>query len=278
MIIEMFLKTAAAPAVVVALLFFFFGSAPEPWRSRIQGLIFAAGFVLSYCLLTGRPAWPPEGGAASLIWVAVWFSLFSWVTPPQSRLRSLFRGTFIIVGIAIAVWPLRIEILNSEMHCRNILALLCVGWGMWSALERSIRISHALTPVAMGMVTFTAASILFLFKSSLLMSQMLTALAVMTGGVAVIAWLFPRRLSLHAVFPFLSGFMAVFLVTGYVFLEINPWLLVAMSIPFLALLAKDLVSWASTSALTDALVMLVLAAIPLMYILYQVSLTSGPLY
>jgi len=276
-LIEMFLKTAAAPAVAVALLFFFFGKAPEPWRSRIQGIILAGGFILSACLLSGIPAWPPESGVASLIWVAIWFALYSWI-PANAIARYLFRGTWIIVGIAMVVWQLRVEILNSQMQCRNILALVCVGWGMWSALERSVRLSHALTPIAMGMVTFTAASILFLFKGSLLMSQMLTSLAVITGGLAVLAWLFPKRVSLHSVFPFLSGFMAIFLVTGYVFLEIDPWLLVSLAIPFLALLAKDLFSWASKSALTDAFVMLIIAAIPMGYVLYKVSLTSGPLY
>ena len=277
MLIEMFLKTAAAPAVAVALLFFFFGKAPEPWRSRIQGIILAGGFILSACLLSGIPAWPPESGVASLIWVAIWFALYSWI-PANAIARYLFRGTWIIVGIAMVVWQLRVEILNSQMQCRNILALVCVGWGMWSALERSVRLSHALTPIAMGMVTFTAASILFLFKGSLLMSQMLTSLAVITGGLAVLAWLFPKRVSLHSVFPFLSGFMAIFLVTGYVFLEIDPWLLVSLAIPFLGLLAKDLFSWASKSALTDAFVMLIIAAIPMGYVLYKVSLTSGPLY
>lgn len=278
MLIEMFLKTAAAPAVVVALLFFFFGSQPEPWRSRTQSVILAAGFIFSAYLLSGRPAWPPPGGAASLIWVAIWFALYGWLVPAHSGVKTVYRGIWIIAGVAMVVWQLRVSLLNSEMHARNILALICVGWGMWGALERSIRISHALTPVAMGMVTFTAASLLFLFKSSLLMSQMMTAMAVICGALSLIAWFFPRRISLHAVFPFLSGFMGVCLVTAYVFLDINPWLLVSLAIPFLALLAKDLFGWASTSALTDALVMLVISAIPLAYILWKVSLTSGPLY
>jgi hypothetical protein len=274
----MFLKTAAAPAVVVTILFLLFGSAPEPWRSRTQSLILAAGFIMACYLLNGMPAWPPDGGAPSLIYVALWFALYPWVVPSSSGWRFGFRGVWIIVGAAIVLWNLRVSILNSELHCRNILALVCIGWGMWSSLERSIRISHALTPVVMGMVTFTCASVLYLFKSSLLMSQMLTSLAVISGGIAILAWLFPRRLSLHAVFPFLSGFMAVILITGYVFLDIDPWLLASLAIPFLALLVKDLFSWASTSALTDALVMLVLAAIPMSYILWKVSLTSGPLY
>jgi hypothetical protein len=274
----MFLKTAAVPAVAVVILFFFFGLAPEPWRSRTQSLILAAGFILSCYLLNGMPAWPPEGGAPSLIYVALWFAVYPWIVPASTGWRFTLRGVWIVVGACIVLWTLRVSILNSPIYCRNILALIFVGWGMWSSLERSIRISHALTPVAMGMVTFTCASLIFLFKGSLLMSQMLTALAVIAGGIAVLAWWFPRRLSLHAVFPFLSGFMAVFLITGYIFLEIDPWLLVSLAIPFLALLVKDLFGWASTSALSDALVMLVLAAIPMSYILYNVSLTSGPLY
>lgn len=278
MLIEMFLKTAMAPAVVVGLLMLLFGSAPEPWRSRMQGLIVAAGFVASSYLLSGPPTWPPEGGAASLAWVAIWFGLFSWVAAPGTRAKTLFRGTWIIVGVILVVYKLQHAILNSPVQSRNVLALVCAGWGMWSALERGLRYSKPLTVVSMGMVTFTAASVLFLLESSLLMSQLMTSLAVLAGGLAVMAWLFSKRLSLHAVLPFLSGFIGVVMVTGYVFLDINPWLMLSLAIPCAALFLKDLFKLTSTSALTDAIVTIVLAALPLGYILWKVSLTSGPLY
>lgn len=278
MIVEMFLKTAITPAIAVALLILLFGSAPEPWRSRVQGLIVAAGFVFVAFLLSGAPSWPPPGGAGSLVWVAIWFGLFSWMSPPSSHVKTLYRGMWVIVGVIMVLWKLHHAILNSPIQSRNVLALICVGWGMWSSTERGLRVSKPLTVVSMGMITFTAASVLFLFESSLLLSQLMTSLAVICGGLAVIAWFFSKRLSLHAILPFLSGFMGVVLVTAYIFLDVNPWLLASLAIPFVALLLKDLFDLSSKSELTDALVTIAIAALPLSYILWRVSLTAGPLY
>ncbi len=278
MMVEMFLKTAAAPAVAVTVFCFLFGSAPEPWRSRVQALLFAAGFAGACYLLNGFPPWPPTGGAPSLVYAAFWFALFSWVAPPGSVARYLLRGIWIVVGAVFAVWSLRMNILKSPLQSRNVLALLLLAWGMWSILERSQRGSHPVTALAAGMLSFVAASFLFLFNASLLMCQMMVCLAVMTGGMCVLAWLFPRRLSLHAIFPFIAGLFGVFLISGYIYLDINPWLLIEMAIPFFILLLKDLINQKSKSPLAEAVLTVLAGALPLGYILMNVYKTSGPLY
>lgn len=281
MIVEMFLKTAAAPAIAVAILIFLFGGAPEPWRARVQSLILALGFCAACYLLEGFPPWPPQGGAASLTFVALWFAFFNWVAPPGSLARYMLRGFWIVCGTAIACWSLAVQIINSPMQSRNVLALVCLSWGMWSSVERTSRQSgkaHAVTPVTVAMVSMTAASLLFVFKGSLLMSQMLTAMAVLTGALGALAWLVPSRLSVHAIYPLLAGMFGVFLICGFIFLEIDPWLLISMAIPFGVLLFKDLFRLQAASPFTDAFVTLMVSALPLSLILFHVFQTSGPLY
>lgn len=278
MLAEIFLKSAAMPAALVAVLFFLFGKAPEPWRARMQGFAIFLGFAIGCYMLTGFPPWPPTGGASSLVWVALWFAIFPWVVPQNSALRYGLRGVWVVVGVSISIWTLKDALLANRAHTQNVLALMLVGWATWSILERSVKSSHLLTPIALACLASTATSLLFVFKASALMSQMMTVFAVVTGGLAAIAWLFPSRISLHAVFPFLSGFFGVCLATGYVFLDINPWLLFAMAIPFAVLLFKDIARKRSGSALIEALISLVIAAIPLSWILYDVYKTAGPLY
>jgi hypothetical protein len=277
-LIDLFLRTAAAPAFVVAVLFLLFGHAPEPWRARIQALIFAGGFWVGCYLLTGYPPFPPHGGAPSLVWVAVWFAGYSWVAPRGAAIRYLMRGIWVAGGVIIAIWSLRENILTSGLLSRNILAFVFLGWGMWSLLERSVKASHVLTPIALSVVSLTAASILFVLQGSILMSQMLTTLAVITGALAIIAWLWPARLSLHALFPFLGGLFGVFLVTGYIFLDANPYLVMSMAIPFLVLGFKNAFGFKASSAFADAATSIVIAAVPLGIILYKTFLASGPLY
>jgi hypothetical protein len=277
-LVEIFLKTAAAPAILVAVLFFLFGTAPEPWRARVQSLLLAFGFCIGCYLLTGFPPWPPTGGAASLVWVALWFALFPWVAPHGSGVRYILRGAWVFIGTAIAIWSLREPIMASQVSSRNVLALMCLTWAIWSILERTAKSSHILTPISMAMLSYTACSLLFVLKGSILMSNMVTTMAVITGGVAAISWIFPTRISLHALFPFLSGFLGVCLITAYIFLEIEVWSLVEMAIPFFVLLLKDLFKRHSSSAFAEAVVCLAIAMIPLGFILYRTFQTAGPLY
>lgn len=274
----MFLKTAALPAIVAAVLFFLFGTAPEPWKARIQALIIAFAFFATCFLLTGFPEWPPTGGVAALVYVAFWFALYPWVAPEAPGIRYVLRGIWVLVGSVLVLWPLHNQILENPIHLRNCVALMLLGWGMSSILIRSQQNSHPLTVLVVPMVSIAASSILFVFHGSVLLSQMLTALSVVAGAIAALSWIFPQRISSFGVYNFVAGFFGVCLVTAYMFLDSNPWTLAAMAVPYGVLLLKDLVTAKRASAFKEALIVLIVSVLPIAYLLYSEFKAAGPLY
>lgn len=277
-LVALFIKSALAPALLGAFLVFLFGSAPEPWRARIQALIFAGVFACGFYVLSGVPPFPPQGGVPSLMWLGFWFAVYAWCMPRSTGVRYLVRAVWLLVALAISLWPLHREIFRYPMELRNLAAIALLALALWSVLERTAHRIHPISWAGLSAVSMTAASFLFLFRGSALLSQLTTNLAVFAALLALGAFVCPRRLSVHGVIPFLGGFFGVFLLVGLFYVEIRPWELVAMALPFLVLLICDLLPKISRSALVEAGVLAMVSGAPLAFLLWHIYKSTGPLY
>jgi hypothetical protein len=277
-ILVAFLKSAALPSVIVAGVAVLSGwTKSERMRGWIQSVAFAAGFVLGSYLLLDRLALPPHDFSESLSLVALLLATFTFVAPNRTGLRYLVRAVYVAAVGILLLWHLR-ESMDSMVHKRNALAFFFLGLGLWSIGERSAGKISVPGQIALPLVSAVSLSLMLLFKGSASLSQQATTLCALFGGLGVISLVWPLRIATNALRPFLSVFVVAFMVGGHFYLDINPWHMVFLALPYLILWVRPALAFVPKAPLLEALVLTILAIVPLAYFLYDVYKSSGPLY
>jgi hypothetical protein len=202
---------------------------------------------------------------------------FIFVAPRQSGPRYLLRAAYVVIVGVVILWHIR-GAMDSMVHKRNALAFFFLGLGLWSIVERGSGKISLPGLIGLPLVSSTALSLMLLFKGSASLSQQATTLCALFGGLALIGLIWPKRIAVEALIPFLSVFVVGFMAGGHFYLDINPWHMVFLAFPYLVLWMRGAMFFVPKAPLTEAIVLVVMGAAPLAYFLYEVYKTSGPLY
>jgi hypothetical protein len=272
-----FIKSAFLPAVGVAVLFLLTGWLRDPMRARIQSLVFALGFAAGAAVLIGWPNLPPSDVNQAFTWSALALVLFVLVSPRPVGSRYALRAFFVVALGLLTLWPIR-ESLHGHVHLRNLLAFFFLGLGTWSIVERSAQKVQPLTLYVLPLISGTGLSLLLVVKGSISMSNFVSILCALIGGIATLSLIFPKKVSAAAMMPFISVFMILFMVCGHFYLDINPWFMIYLCAPFLVLWIRNWLPYVPRQPLAEAAVLGVISAAPVAYFIYTVFKSSGPLY
>lgn len=278
LIVAAFIRSAALPGLAVALAVFFLGGLRDPWRTRLQALVIAAGFFAGSYLLLGRANLPPRDVGETISWAGLVLALFVLWNPKPLGPRYVVRGLVVLAIFAVLFWPLRDSISHPSNH-RNLVAFFCLCLGVWSILERSSGSVRPSTLILLPLIAASALSVFILFSASASLSQLVTILCAILGGVFLIACFWPGRIGKSALLPFLSSFIVLMMAAAHFYLSgVNPWHLIYLCLPFLLIWIRSWLTFIPETVVAEALILGLLAAGPLGYFLYQRSLEAGPLY
>lgn len=276
-LVASFLRTALVPATVATVLIFALGSLRDPWRARLQALVFALAFVVGNSLLIGRLAFPPADVGESLSLAALVVALFVFIFPRAHEAPYLVRALFVVLLEALVLYHLG-HALKSTVNTRNLLAFFFLGLGVWSIFERNVERVNLLTLIGLPLMTATGLSFILLFSASATLSQTVSILCTIAGGLLGVAVLTPGRLSRAAVAPFLSVFVIMLMIAGHFYLGVNPWKMVYLCIPYLFIWCRNWLKFIPSQPVIEFLILAALAAGPLGYFLYDAFKNAGPLY
>jgi hypothetical protein len=276
-IVAAFIYSAAVPAVLVAAGVVMVGRMGEPWRTRLQGLIFASGFAGGAYYLLSRLSFPPSDAGEAFIWAAALLSAFVVISPAGQGRRYMLRALFVLALGALLLWPLR-QTVFSPVNYRNLVAFFCLGLGVWSITEQSSGKVKPLSFFALPLIALGSLSVFMLLRSSASLSQLVAIPAAICGGLAAVSLVFPAMISRYAFVPFLSVFVVLLITAAQFYLDVNPWHLIYLCLPFLVLWVRDWLVFIPRSQIGEALGLGLLAGAPLAWFLYSLSVNSGPLY
>ncbi len=276
-IVLSFIQSALVPAFVSTVLLFLLGGMKDPWRARLQGLVLSAAFVYGGYVLIGRMHVPPSDVNEGLMAGGLVLGLFALWNPKPLGPRYVVRGLFVLAVGVLVFWPLR-ETLAKAMYHRNLVAYFCLGLGIWSITERCAGKVRPVSLALLPLISATAVSFMLLFHASASLANLVSVLCALIGGIAVLAFLFPARLGWGAIFPFISLLIVSFMAAGHFYLDVNPWHMMIFCIPFLVLWVRDWLTFIPTKTVPEAVSLGLLSAAPLIYFLYGIYKTAGPLY
>jgi hypothetical protein len=276
-IVAAFVRSALLPAFVAALAILGFGFLKEPWKARGQAVILALAFAFGAYLLIGRLNVPPTDAGESFSLAALALAVFVFVRPHHIGHRYLLRGLFVLILGGIVLYPLR-QTLFTPVHYRNLLAFFCLALGVWSIVEKASLKVRPVTLILLPLIAATALSLIMLFKASASFSQLVTCACALFGASLVIALLRPKALSLVAIVPFLSVFVILMMIAGHFYLDINPWHMIFLCLPYFVLWIRDWFGFVPQKTVSEALVFGLVSGAPLAYFIYDVGIHAGPLY
>lgn len=271
-----FLKTSAIPALGMAIAIYFLGGRVDPWRSRLQALAWALAFVVGSFVMFGRLSFPPYDVSEAFSWVAFGLVIFVWVGPRSVNLRYMVRALFVVGLGALCVWQIR-ESLVGPIHLRNMLAFFFLGLGVWSIMEKAAQKVKPLTLVLLPLVAATGLAGLLMLKGSASMAQQMGVVCTLLGVATALALFVPKRLSIAAMLPFVSVFLILFMASGHFYLDINPWFMVILCVPFFVLWIREWIPLVPRHPIAEAAILGLISAAPLGYFLWTIFKTSGGL-
>lgn len=277
-IVAAFIRSALVPGFLAAAACFAVGGMKDPMRARLQGLIIAVAFFAGSYLLLGRVNFPPHDVAETFGWAGLVLGLFVCVMPKALGPRYLVRALVVLAIGAVIFWPLRATILQP-VNYRNLVAFFCLSLGVWSILERASGTVKISTLILLPLIAATALSFFLLFSASASLSQLVTVLCAILGGLLLIGLFFPGRLAKWALIPFVSSLIVTMMAAGHFYLSgVNPWHMIYLCIPFLVLWIRSWLTFVPESIWAEALILGLLAAAPLVYFIYNKGVAAGPLY
>lgn len=276
-IVRAFIMSALVPAVCAAVAVFLTGFLKEPWKARVQGLIFAAAIFSGVYVLIGRMHAPPTDAGEALGLAAALLAVFILVRPQPLGHRYLVRALFVLALGAIILFPLRQTVLQP-LYYRNLVAFFCLALGLWSIVEKTVGKVMPTTLILLPLIAATALSLMMLFAASASISQIVSCACALFGAMLMVALIKPQFLSLNALVPFLSVFVVLMLAVGYFYLDINPWHMVYMCIPYLVLWIRDWLGFVPKKTVPEGIILGAVSAAPLAYFVYDIGVKAGPLY
>lgn len=276
-IVAAFIRSALVPAAVVAAVLVALGFLREPLRTRLTGLVIALGFMYGGYQLLGRFNVPPHDVSESFGWAGLLLGLFVLWNPKSVGTRYLVRALVVLAAGAVVLWPLRATIANPAYH-RNLIAFFCLGLGVWSITERMSGAVKLPTLLALPLISATGVSMLMLFSASASFSQLVSVLCAILGAILVLTLVMPKRIGRDALVPFVSLFVVLFMAAGHFQLDVNPWHMIYLSIPFAVLWIRDWLKFVPSHPIIEPLVLGLIAAAPVGYFVYNAAVRAGPLY
>lgn len=276
-IVASVIRSAVVPGFIATILILVCGFLKDPWRARLQALVIAVAFGAGAFTLIGRLNFPPGDVNEAFTWAALLLALFVFWSPKPLGARYLVRGLFVLALGALVLWPLHQTIL-SPVNQRNLLAFFCLALGVWSIVENGSGRVKPTTLVLLPLIAAVALSLLLLFKSSASMSQMVTVMCAILGGLGLLALFAPGRVGWKGLLPYLSVFLILFMVAGHFYLDINPWHMVLLCLPFFVMWIREWLGFVPSHPVIEPLVLGAVSAAPLAYFLHLTAQTSGPLY
>jgi len=271
-----FIKTALAPALAVGIVFLLVGGLSDPLRARIQSVVWALAFTVGAYFLVGRLSFPPTDVNEAFSCGALLLAGFVLISPKGVDVRYLTRAIFVVALGALALWPIRAS-LHGYAHYRNLAAFFFLALGTWSIVERASSQLQTLTMIVLPIISATALSVFLMFKGSASMSQLVSVLCALLGAVAFLALIKPKRVSMAAVLPFISVFIILFMASGHFYLDINPWHMIYLCLPFLLIWFRGYIPFVPRRPIPEAIILGAASAAPLGYFLYTVYQQVGPL-
>jgi hypothetical protein len=275
-ILVSFLLSAVFPAGAALILCLFVGGLRQPWRDKLQALILGGAFMGGAFLLLHRLNFPPSDVSESFSYIALLMAIFVFVAPKEFSARYGLRALFVLLFGGLLLWHIRMS-LGGVAHLRNMLAFYCLALGVWSITERGSSQAAPLTILTLALIAATATSLLLLFSASASFSQLVSILCAILGAMIVGTWVCPQRISMAAVLPFASVFVVLFMAFGHFYLDVNPWHMVYLCLPFAVLWARPWLPIPKKPLFEAALLGLV-SGLPLAYFVWTAFKAAGPLY
>jgi hypothetical protein len=276
-ILATFIQSALIPAAVVTGAVFLTGGLREPLKSRVQALLLAAGFIVGHYLLLGRLGFPPSDVAESVSYAALAAAAFVWIYPQAHQAPYMVRALFVLALGALVLWPLRQE-LKTDMGLRNAVAFFCLGLGIWSIFERNVQRLNLLSLLGLPLIAASCLSFTLLFGASASFSQMVQILCALLGGLFVLSLLWPGKISRAAIAPFASLFLVLIMAAGHFSLNINPWKMVILCIPFVFIWTRSWYPFIPKNPVVEFLILAIMSLLPLAYLMWDSFVAAGPLY
>jgi hypothetical protein len=272
-----FINSALVPAIVSTVLLFLVGGMKDPLRGRLQGVVLALAFLYGGYVLVGRIQFPPHDVSEGLMWGGLILGLFALWNPKPLGPRYLVRALFVLAVGAAVFYPIHTTILKP-MYYRNLVAFFCLGLGIWSITERTAGAVRPVTLMLLPLIAATGTSFMLLFHASAVLANQTTVLCALIGGMAVLGYLFPKRLALGGIFPFISLLIVTLIAVGHFYLDVNPWHMIVMCIPFGVLWVREWLKFVPEHPVLEPLILALVSAAPLAYFLFGVFKESGPLF
>ena len=276
-IVEGFIRSAAIPAAAVAAAVFACGGMKEPLRARVQGLLIAVGFIVGHYILIGRLGFPPGDAAESISYAALGCAVFVLVFPTVQQAPYAMRALFVLVLGGLVLWHLGAK-LGAQPYFQNTIAFFCFGLGVWSIIERNVERVNLLSMIGLSLIVASCLSFILLFGASASFSQMTSILCTILGGLMVISLIWPGKISKAAVVPFVSIFVVLIMAAGHFYLDINPWKMVIICIPFVFIWIRSWFPFIPKNPIVEFVFLAIMALIPLSYFMWDSFVKAGPLY
>jgi len=276
-ILEAFIKTALIPAAAVTAAVFAVGGLNEPMRARVQAVLLAAGFIAGNYVLLGRLNFPPGDVTEAMSYIAAVCAAFVLIFPQVHQAPYVGRMFFVLLIGALVLWHLGGS-LKGEGPMRNAIAFFCLGLGVWSIVERNAQRLNLLSLIGLPLIVASCLSFILLFGASAVFSQMVTVLCALMGGLFVLSLLWPGKVSKAAVVPFLSVMLIAAMAAGHFHLDINPWKMVILCIPFLFIWTRAWFPFIPANPIVEFIFLAVMSLLPLGYFMWDSFVSAGPLY
>lgn len=277
-ILAAFLRSAFVPAVVVTAAVFFTGALKEPVRARLQALLIALGFAAGSFVLLGRLGLPPGDVSESLTYAAGLCAVFVLMFPLVHQAPYLARALFVAGLGALVIWHLGAGALRGEGPVRNMLAFFCLGLGVWSIVERNSQRLNTLSLLGLPLIVATCLSFVLLFGASAVLSQIVAVLCAILGGLFALSIFWPGKVSKAALVPYVSVFVVAMMAAGHFHLDINPWKMVILCIPYLFIWTRAWYPFIPANPIVEFLILAILSLMPLGYFVWDSFVQAGPLY
>ncbi len=276
-IVAALIRSAAIPAAAVAVAVLLTGKFKDPLRARLHAIFIAIGFFVGTYLLIGRMNFPPKESIESIAYVGLACAIFVLAFPFPRQAPYIFRAVVVFLFGLLLLWHIRNQ-LDSEVLKRNMIAFFCLGLGTWSIYERQAEKVNLLTLIGMPLITCTCLSFILLFNASASFSQQVTVLCAILGGVMAVALVWPGRVAKGAVVPFLTILPILIMAAGHFYLQVNPWTMVMLCLPYLFVWIRGWLSFIPANPIVEFVIMATMALIPLGYFMYNAYKQAGPLY
>lgn len=264
--------------IVVSVMFvfglWFTGGRSDPFRARLQGVLWGAAFVAAGLLQLGHLPWPITVPLGGVVIAAVLLTGFIVWNPRSVGGRYLVRALFVAAVGLLVLFPLR-NSLTGPVHFRNLLAFFFLGLGVWSILERTAQ--HVKPPALILLPALSLAALLLFLKQWIsviesaevsLMTTSVTLHLSLVIAALLTALAFPARVSAAAAIPFVSVLLVGQLTAVHFYLRTNPWTMVWIASPFLVLWIRNWIPLISREPRGEAATLAALALLPLAYLFW----------